>query len=100
MPNPVPTITFTVDLTPLMNEDFGPRGNHKSVGVSSPDSANLPTASARRNGFLPGMQLGNKSVKHGDIFVEYGQKAIYLRNTYGKGYAPAERAYLTITSVG
>lgn len=95
----VPTITFTVNLTPLINEDFGPITNHTSVGMSSPDATNLPTAASRRSGFLPSLQLGNRIVHDGDTIVEYGQKAMYLRNTYGIGYAPADRAYLTVVSV-
>ena len=99
MANPSPAITFQVDLTLLMSELVQTKTSEKSVGQSSPDAANLSTASSRLSAFLPGVHLNNKVCHHGDTFVKYGSEAIYLRDTYGKTYAPAERAYLTIVSV-
>ena len=93
MSNPTPAITFTVDLTPLMNETMGPTTHEMSFAVPVLDSNGKNV----RSSFLPSLTLGpNRVVKHGDSFTEYGQKAIYLRNMYAVGYAPAERAYLTI----
>lgn len=96
MANPSPTITFEVDLTLHMNEDFGPIMSQKSVGMDSPDPANLSTAPDRLSTFLPGVFLGNKAVKHGDQFTVYGSEAVYLRKMYAQGYAPADRAYLKV----
>lgn len=100
MANLVPTITFQVDLTPLTNEYIGPIENKKLVGMLSPDKVNIANAPNLVGGWLPGAQLGNRNVKHGDTIVEYGLKAIYLRNMYGQGYGcPPNRAYLKIISV-
>jgi hypothetical protein len=99
MANPVPTITFQVDLTLLVNENFKTKTSESLVGQSSPDVANLAQAPKNLSTFLPGVNLNNKASHHGDTFVKYGKEAIYLKNTYGQGYAPAERAYLKIISV-
>ena len=106
MPNP--KITFQVDLSLNKSEQFGPIGNEKYVSVLHPDrhQSNQDNAilenSNRVNlvsGFLPNLTLNNKNLKNVDTFVEYGQKAIYLRDTYGIGYAPSDRSYLKIISV-
>jgi len=109
MANPSPTITFQVDLTLLSNENIGPITNQVSTGVLSPDRYqespdNAVVENSNRvntvSGYFPSYTVSpDFSVKHGDTIVEYGQKAIYLRNMYGIGYAPAERAILTVVSV-
>ena len=97
MANPSPAITFSVSLTPFNNEAFGPATHAVTVGMPVLDS----NAENVRSTYLPGLTAAkNRIVKHhGGIFTEYGQKAIYLRNMYAVGYAPADRAYLTVESV-
>jgi hypothetical protein len=94
--NPTPAITFSVDLSHLMNEKLGPITNEAEVAVSELDSNYSTNAST----WLPTLTVSpNHKLKHGDTFVAYGQRAIYLRDMYGVGYAPSERAYLVIESV-
>ena len=96
MANPSPAITFTVDLTPLMSETIGSVTHEVTVGIPVLDS----TANARRSSWLPSITVSpNRVLRHGDSFTEYGQAAVYLRDMYAVGYAPADRAYLTVTLV-
>jgi hypothetical protein len=108
MTNPSPAITFSVDLTPLSNEAIGPNTSATTTAVLSPDmyqgADNGTAARANRKNLvstlLPSLQVSpDRVLKHGDTFTEYGTKAVYLRKMYAVGYAPAERAYLTVTSV-
>jgi len=108
MTTPYPTITFSVNLAPLTNEAIGPTTNSTSTGVLSPDMyqgadqgrvensnrASLVSTLLATLGVSP-----DKVSKDGDTFVEYGQKAVYLRKMYAVGYAPDDRAYLTVVSV-
>ncbi len=42
-----------------------------------------------RSTWIPGMLNGeNRALKHGDEFTAYGNKAIYLKNTYTLGDDP------------
>ncbi|RDJ35491.1 MAG: hypothetical protein DWQ19_11790 [Crenarchaeota archaeon] len=96
MANPTPTITFSVDLTPFMNETMGAATSEITVAVQELDNNGENT----RSSFFPSLTVApNRVLKHGDTFVEYGLKAVYLRDTYAVGYAPADRAYLTVVSV-
>lgn len=94
MTNLSPEITFTVNLAPTMNLTVGPLTNEKTVGVlpgSDSNQSNVVSA------LLPTLQISpDYQLKHGDTFTAYGQKAIYLRNMYAVGYAPADRAYLEV----
>jgi len=94
--NPTPAITFSVDLSRLMNEKVGPSTSEIEVAVPELDANHSTNAST----WLPTLMVSpNHKLKHGDTFVAYGQRAIYLRDTYGVGYAPNERAYLVVESV-
>jgi hypothetical protein len=108
MTNPTPAITFQVDFKLQMNEKIGPIENEKDVAVLHPDryqedQDNAILENANRvnlvGSHLPTMNLGNRKLKHGDTFTEYGQKAVYLRDMYGVGYAPSDRAYLKVVSI-
>lgn len=109
MANPSPKITFTVNLTNIVTDAIGPVTNERDVYLTNPDQfQNSPDQgrieSAARSSTLstyaPTYQINpNKVAKHGDTIVEYGMKAIYLRDTYGIGYAPNDRAILTVVSV-
>ncbi len=108
MTNPSPAITFSVNLTPLSNEALGPSTNNADTAVLSPDSYQgadngVVARSNRKNlvsTYLPSFLTSpNHALKHGDTFTEYGQKAVYLRDMYAVGYAPADRAYLTVVTV-
>lgn len=98
MSNPTPAITFSVDLTPTYNITVGPITNEITTALLPPgdvdNRANVVST------WLPTLQIDpNFQLKHGDTFTAYGQKAVYLRSMYAVGYAPAERAYLTVVSV-
>ena len=100
MSNPSPAITFLVDLTPLANESFGTNTNISTVGVSRSDGGVIDNRVNVRSGLIPAFTIcPDRKVIHGDTFVEYGQKAVYLKNTFGIGYSPADRAILTIVSI-
>ena len=47
---------------------------------------------------MPDVSVGtNRILRHGDTFTEFGVKAIYLRDTYGIGFATdPSRAVLEI----
>ncbi len=101
MANPSPTIVFTVNLNLLMNEENGSLNSVTSQGVLHPDRHQsdqdnaLVEMAQRKN--LRTVKIGNRDYKHGDTITEYGMKAVYLRDTYGIGYAPNDRACLTVT---
>jgi len=102
-----PSITFTVDLSLFATEQIGPNTNavnpnilHPSRYQNDQDNALVEKNNFRstRSTWLSGV-LGadNRQLEHGDSFTLTGQKAIYLRDTYGIGFAPADRAFLTVT---
>ena len=108
--NPSPAITFEANLELLSNEAIGPNTSqvethvlHPDMHDESPDRGNTNRANHKNNRSTYTVSLnaggGVRVLKHGDQFVEYGQKAIYLRDHYGVGYAPADRAILTIVSI-
>lgn len=109
MPTPVPTIVFEVDLELLSTEAIGPKTNlvnphmlHPTTHQDSPDNGLVEKSNFKntRSTWNPSfLSAENRALKHGDQFTEYGQKAIYLRDTYGQGYAPNDRACLKIISV-
>jgi hypothetical protein len=108
MSDPVwPSFTFTVDLSLFATEQIGPNTNSADVDVlhadqyqSSPDQGRTETSNRQntRSTWLPNLLAGlNRQLKHGDSFIVTGEKALYIRDTYGKGFAPADRAYLDVT---
>lgn len=107
MSNPVhPSFTFRVNLGLLSNESFGAVTNSSSVGVLHPDSYQSDQDNAQvekvNRKFLsatwcPGKQVGSNRVwTHGDEFTLTGLDALYIRDMYAVGYAPADRAVLDI----
>lgn len=96
MANPTPAITFRVKLTPFTSELHGPAANETAVHLQAMDS----NAENLVSTWMPSLNhLPNYVKKHGDEFTLYGQKAVYVRNMYGIGYAAADRAILEIVSV-
>lgn len=96
MANPSPAITFSVDLTPFMNEKMGPSTHEVTFGVPQLDS----NQKDRRSSWFPSLTVApNRVLRHGATFTAYGQQAVYLRDMYAVGYAPADRAYLKVTLV-
>lgn len=100
-----PTYTFRVNLLLLSNEAVGPNTNSLSTGVLSPDQYQTSPDYGRiensnrvntLSSWFPDLLRGNRQLKHGDTFEESGLKALYLRNMYTTGYAPADRAFLEI----
>jgi len=103
MANPTPALTFRVNLTLHRTEAFGPAGGstgvlHPDRHVSDQDAAveSIANRATQLHGYLPSVTLGSHKLVHGQEFTAYGQKAVYLRETYAVGYAPADRAYLEI----
>ena len=92
----------------LTNEAIGPVTNNRNVGILHPDQfqesadrGRTDTAARITQGvtWLPGLLNDNNvEMKNGDEFTATGDRAIYLRDTYGIGYAPADRAVLEIVS--
>lgn len=107
MGNPTPAIEFRVDLTLLKQEVVNNDGTQSAIlhpdRYSSDQDAAVASIDYRKNlrsTFIPGLSgANNRVMKHGDTFTEYGQKAVYLRSTYGIGYAAADQAYLVVVSV-
>jgi len=108
MANLNPAITFSVNLAPLANETIGSATNSQTTGVLSPDMYQSPdrgrTENSNRKALVSSLlaTIGvspDRVLKDGDTFTEYGRKAVYLRKMYAVGYAPAHRAYLTVTLV-
>jgi len=112
MANPSPTINFTVNLALTKTEDVGPLTNLNTSGILHPDmhqddpDQGVTDIAQRQNhrstwiptGFSVSNILGsNRELKHGDTFTLYGTQAIYVRDMYGIGYAPADRAVLTVS---
>lgn len=108
MANPTPAITFRVNLSLHSSEVIGPLGNEKNTAMLHPDrhdSADRAVESIANRAnhlstYAPTVNvMPNQKWVHGDEFTEYGQKAVYLRSMYGIGYAPADRAFLTVVEV-
>lgn len=105
--NLTPTIVFQVTLPVLQEEVFGPMGNQTTVAMLNPyrfsESQNSAIASIAqlanlRVAYLPDMNRDNKYAVNGTQFTLQGIDALYMRNTYGIGYAAPESAVLTIIS--
>lgn len=109
MANPTPAISFLVNMSLPKTEIIGPSTNEKTTGMLHPDRHQTDQDQAvtdidnRKNynsTYFPTLTIfPNRILKHGDEFVEYGQKAVYLRDMYGVGYGPADRAFLEVVSV-
>lgn len=84
-----PAIEFTVNLSRPQFEYTGTKTN-EMLTVITP-LVSLPETSS--------VDVDGTRLKHGDTFTAYGQKARYLRDTYGIGYAPSDRAILTVVNV-
>ena len=106
MSDPVwPSYTFTVDLS-LVGQLHGPNTNQSTVNALHPDqhqdSADRGRAeeAVRRDSlstWIPNLLIaGNRALKHGDSFTVTGQKGMHMRDTYGIGFAPADRAVLSV----
>ena len=106
MADPYPTITFRVNLELKSEEQIGPNTNEKDVSILHPDLHQNSADRGRleksnrvntRSSWNPGL-LGAKNwaLKDGDEFTQHGQQALYTRDTYAIGFAPADRAYLEI----
>ena len=106
MADPYPTITFRVNLELKNEEQIGPNTNEKGVSILHPDLHQTSADRGRteksnrvntRSSWNPGLLAGkNWSLKDGDEFTQHGQQALYTRDTYAIGFAPADRAYLEI----
>ena len=117
---PYPATVFQVNLTPPTAEAMGPLTNQSMQGTDSPDNivdtdhqtlidslkanrVNTRSTSAPglivvdSTGIIP--QWNQNNLKHGDMVVAYGQKAIYMRKMYcnaaNGGEATYDRAILT-----
>src|SRR5690606_8183143 len=107
MGNPTPAIEFRVNLTlkktEIVNHDGSTAAMLHPDRFSEDQDAAVESIDYRKNlrsTFIPGLSAANNhAMKHGDTFTEYGQKAVYLRATYGIGYAPADQACLDVVSV-
>ena len=103
------TIVFEVDLTIHRDEKLGPLTNSVTTGIlhpdqfePSPDLGRLDTEQRREDvsTWLPSLLNGsNVNLKHGDRLTLSGKQALYVRNMYGIGFAPEDRAWLKIISV-
>lgn len=106
MVNPHPAITFRVNLNLTKTETIGSATNQIEVVPLNPmryqesqDQAVADEAQLKnlRVTWLPQINAAsNIELKHGDEFTLYGHKALYVRDNYAIGYAPAERAVLDI----
>lgn len=101
-----PSFTFTVNLELFGTEQIGPNTNsvnptmlHPSRYQSDQDNAQTEQSNFKntRSTWNPGYILANRVLKHGDTFTVTGQKGLYLRDMYGIGYAPADRACLEVS---
>lgn len=110
MSNPLPAITFEVDLSLLLSEARGPLTNSTSDSILHPDQfqhspdhgrEETNNRSHTRSTWIPGAIVGsNRVLKHGDQFILYGQQAIYIRKMYCSsvygGEATPDRAILKV----
>lgn len=87
MANPSPAITFQVDLSTVDSGSFLTPDQYSQ----SPSYGRALTAQQAntRVTFIPGLQIcGNRELKHGQQFTEYGMKAMYLKGQYTTGSHP------------
>jgi hypothetical protein len=93
-----PIITFRVNLERNREESVGPNTNSRNVHILHPDmhdnSADRGTINAtqhdeNKSTYLPGFLAGDNIVQiNNNTIVAYGQRAMYLRNTYTTGSNP------------
>ena len=112
---PTPTIVFKINLTVAQEEVFGPLpasgnanfGGQVNVAMLNPMRyskfqdqaiANIAQLANLRSTWIPDLDLNNKDNINGTQFTVQGADALYLRNTYGIGYATGDNAILTIVS--
>jgi hypothetical protein len=100
MANPSPEITFQVNLELNTHEVIGPITNPRNVAVLHPDRhVNLDLQDEARDSiaqredhrstWLPGLTAAeNIALKNDGQFTAYGQRAIYLRDSYTVGDNP------------
>jgi hypothetical protein len=105
-----PTITFRVNLSLSSGESLGTNTDARVQSVLHPDRytgadlqdeavANIAHRAGDRIAYLPGRTAAaNLYKKHGDVFVEQGEDAVYRRNTYGIGFADPQNALLEVVS--
>jgi hypothetical protein len=119
MANPSPAITFRVNLDLHKNESVGPDPNPNASGILHPDryvnlnqqdeaQASIAQRKDHRSTWLPGLlRAENIALKDSNEFTAYGQRAIYLRDTYADGWTPVgnqalppeDRRWLTVVSI-
>jgi hypothetical protein len=93
MSNPThPIITFRVNLQTVNNNSHLTPDRYDSDQDRA--QTNQANHSETRSTWIPGINLDNRALKHGDEFIAYGQQATYLKNTYTTGANPT----LTIVS--
>jgi hypothetical protein len=110
------SITFQVDLSLPLSEAVGPLTNQSMQGTLHPDKfvnpehqtlaatllANRPSTRSvwiQTGAGVPsqlGATIGRRGLLHGDTFTLTGTQALYVRDMYAVGYAPYDRAVLTI----
>lgn len=91
------SLSFTVNLDVTATEAIGPANTMTSI--LSPDmyqeSADIGIAAKAnrknyRSTWLPGLTAAeNLALKDGGTLTAYGERAIYLRDTYATGWTPA-----------
>jgi len=106
MADPHPTITFRVNLELTDSEQVGANTNARDVSILHPDLHQTSADQGRldksnrvntRSTWNPGLLAGkNRALKDGEEFTVFGLQALYLRDTYAVGFAPADRAVLEI----
>jgi len=102
-----PSFTFTVNLELPLDEKIGPNTNEIVTGMLHPtrhqddqDNAIAEQSNFKntRSTWKPDLIGMNYALKHGDTFTLTGAKGIYMKDMYGIGYAPADRACLEVTT--
>jgi hypothetical protein len=107
MSNPRPTIVFQLNVARPATEAVGSKLNQRQVTVLHPDqhdsyhTADERAAIAAQHdvgkvAWIPGfLAAENIDQKNGYTFTAYGQKALYLKDTYASGDNPM----LTVVSI-
>ena len=94
MSNPKPAITFKVNLeTPSRQSHLMPNRTETAGNETTSEANNQKDT---RWMYIPGLNPGSNyyggfpsQLKHNSTFVEYGLKAIYLKNLYATGLPDA-----------
>lgn len=99
-----PIYTFQVNLDRAASESVGPKTNSKTVTLLYPDQhqtsgdtgrSATSARTAQIEAYFPGLLGGsNVSINDDGTITAYGQKALYLKNTYTTGTNPL----LTLTN--